>query len=225
MAKSKHSPKWKLARIQEYLDGKGSFGSIALLYGIAKTTLQEWFYKYQEHGISAFMAKEGNSHYSSEFKLKCIKAVITDEGSVNEITAKYNISDRSVLRSWIKRYNANMELKSYFPKRGVYMAEAHRKTTKEERLEIVQYCIEHENDYKNTAEKFNVSYSQVYNWVRKFKSGGEGFLADRRGKHKSDEEVDEMERLRRENLRLKQQLKEKDMTVELLKKVKEFERM
>ena len=34
-----------------------------------------------------------------------------------------------------------------------------------------------------------------------------------------------LERLRRENLRLKRQLEEKDMVVELLKKVKEFEGM
>ena len=38
-------------------------------------------------------------------------------------------------------------------------------------------------------------------------------------------EVDELERLRRENQRLKRQLEEKDMLVELLKKVKEFEGM
>jgi hypothetical protein len=50
-------------------------------------------------------------------------------------------------------------------------------------------------------------------------------LCDRRGHHKTDDEVDELERLRRENLRLKRQLEEKDMVVELLKKVKEFERM
>ena len=37
--------------------------------------------------------------------------------------------------------------------------------------------------------------------------------------------VDELERLRRENLRLKRQLEEKNMVVELLKKAKEFERM
>ena len=42
---------------------------------------------------------------------------------------------------------------------------------------------------------------------------------------KTDEEVDELERLRRENVRLKKQLKEKDMLTELLKKVQEFERM
>ena len=50
-------------------------------------------------------------------------------------------------------------------------------------------------------------------------------MTDRRGQHKADNEVDELERLRRENLRLKRQLEEKDRVVELLKKVKEFERM
>lgn len=49
-------------------------------------------------------------------------------------------------------------------------------------------------------------------------------LMDKRGCHKADDEVDELEKLRRENKRLKRQLEEKDMTVELLKKVKEFER-
>ena len=43
--------------------------------------------------------------------------------------------------------------------------------------------------------------------------------------HKTDDEVDELERLRRENLRLKRQLEEREMAVELLKKVKEFEGM
>ena len=50
-------------------------------------------------------------------------------------------------------------------------------------------------------------------------------IVDKRGHHKLDDEVDELERLRRENVRLKRQLEEKDMTVELLKKVKEFGRM
>ncbi len=88
------------------------------------------------------------------------------------------------------------------------MAEARRKTTLEERKEIVEYCVAHGNDYKGTYQE----------------SGEEG-LADRRGHHKSDEEVDEVERLRRENLRLKRQLEERDMLVELLKKVRELEGM
>ena len=105
------------------------------------------------------------------------------------------------------------------------MAESRRKTTIEERKEIVEYCISHNRDYKGTASTYDVSYSQVYSWVKKYDSCGEDGLTDRRGHHKSDEEVDELERLRRENLRLKRQLQEKDMLAELLKKVQEFERM
>ena len=105
------------------------------------------------------------------------------------------------------------------------MAEAKRKTTMEERKKIVTYCIEHNHDYKGTATLYDVSYSQVYSWVKKYDTAGEEGLTDRRGRHKTDAEVDELERLRRENLRLKRQLEEKDMVVELLKKVKEFEGM
>ena len=84
---------------------------------------------------------------------------------------------------------------------------------------------EHGRDYKGTASVYNVSYSQVYSWVKKYDVNGEEGLTDRRGRHKTDDEVDELERLRRENARLKRQLQEKDMLAELLKKVQEFERM
>jgi transposase len=105
------------------------------------------------------------------------------------------------------------------------MAEAKRKTTMEERKVIVDYCLKHNRDYKGTASIYGVSYDQVYSWVRKYEAGGKEGLLDKRGRHKPDDELDELERLRRENLRLKRQLEEKDMVVELLKKVKELEGM
>ena len=77
------------------------------------------------------------------------------------------------------------------------------KTTIEERKEIVDYCINHNRDYKGTASIYNVSYSQVYSWVKKYDVQGDDGLTDRRGRHKTDEEVNELERLRRENIRLK----------------------
>lgn len=201
MAKSKHSPE------------------------LGSRTLREWVQKYREQGASAFVKRESNAHYSKEFKTMCVEAVLHGEGNVDDIVAKYNISAKSVLRQWIKRYNANKELKDYDPKREVYMANARRKTTLEERKEITEYCLAHDKDYKGTAALYDVSYSQVYSWVKKYLESGEAGLTDRRGKHKTDDEVEELERLRRENLRLKRQLEEKDMVVELLKKVKEFERM
>ena len=224
MPKSKHSPEFRAKVSQEYIDGVGSVHFLADKYGIGYTTLRGWINEYRIHGISAFCYTK-NRTYSKEFKIKCVEAVMNDEGSVDDIIARYGISSRSVLRRWIKVYNANRELKDYNPKQEVYMAEARRKTTLEERKEIVDYCINHNRNYKDTAAKFDVSYSQVYSWVKKYDVNGTDGLTDRRGLHKTDDEVDELERLRRENLRLKRQLEEKDMAVELLKKVKEFERM
>ena len=99
-----------------------------------------------------------------------------------------------------------------------------RKATREERIEIVDYCLSHDKDYKNTAALYEVSYSQVYDWVKRFEERGEEGLEDRRGKRREEEELTETERLRRENARLRKQHEKDVMTIELLKKVKELER-
>ena len=225
MAKMKHSIEWMVARVNDYLDDKGSYETIAKDNGIGATTLKRWVAAYQYHGAEAFFRGRGNKRYSKEFKILCVETVLKGDLSVKDCTAKYGISHEYVLRRWISEYNANRELKDYNPKREVYMAEARRKTTIEERKEIVKYCIEHDRDYKGTASLYDVSYTQVYSWVRKYDAGGEDALIDKRGHHKTDDEVDELERLRRENNRLKRQLEEKDMLVTLLKKVKELEGM
>ena len=225
MSKSPHTPEFRAMVSQEYLDGIGSYRFLAERYNIGTRTLREWVAKFRIHGIDAFITQTGNTAYSSDFKIMCVEAVLSGKGSVNDIVAKYNISSEYVLRNWIKLYNTNKELKDYDPKREVYMADARRKTTLEERKEIVEYCIAHDRNYKGAASKYGVSYSQVYSWVRKYDALGTDGLTDKRGCRKTGEEVDELERIRRENLRLKRQLEEKDMVVELLKKVKEFERM
>ena len=225
MSKSPHTPEFRAMVSQEYLDDIGSYRFLAERYNIGTRTLREWVAKFRIHGIDAFITQTGNTSYSSDFKIMCVEAVLSGKSSVNDIVAKYNISSEYVLRNWIKLYNTNKELKDYDPKREVYMADARRKTTLEERKEIVEYCIAHDRNYKDAASKYGVSYSQVYSWVRKYDALGTDGLTDKRGRRKTDEEVDELERIRRENLRLKRQLEEKDMVVELLKKVKEFERM
>ncbi|MEL5898260.1 transposase [Clostridium sporogenes] len=111
MAKSPHTPEFKAKVSQEYLDGLGSFPFLANKYSIGLQTIQSWVSKYKLYGILAFQNKAGNKKYTSEFKTMCVEAVLSGEGSVNDITAKYNISSRSVLSGWISRYNANIELK------------------------------------------------------------------------------------------------------------------
>ena len=79
-------------------------------------------------------------------------------------------------------------------------------------------------DYKTTAKVFETTYANVFNWVKKYREKGEDGLGDKRGRHKTDEEVDETEKLRRE---LKKMQHERDMAlleVKLLKKLDEIER-
>lgn len=225
MSKSSYSPEFKAKAAQEYIDEVGSIENLARKYKIGASTLREWINKYRIHGISAFISASGNKSYSKELKIICVEEVLQGKGTINTVITKYNISSRRVLRKWIKEYNAHRELKDYYPKREVYMADARRKTTIEERKTIVNYCINHDRNYKEAASLYGVSYNQVYYWVQKYDAQGEQGLLDKRGHHKNEDELDELERLRRENLRLKRQLEEKDMVVELLKKVNEFERM
>lgn len=227
----KYTPEIKIKACEDFLSGKLSRKEICMKYGIhfcekgRNSVLNEWLPRYLANGATAFLKTGGNQSYSSEFKEMIVLEYLSGKGSYNDIAAKYNLRSKSQLQNWVLLYNANRKLKDYIPKQEVYMASARRKTTIEERKEIVKYCIEHNHDYKGTASIYDVSYSQVYSWVKKYDVKGEDGLIDRRGHHKSDDEVDELERLRRENARLKRQLEEKDMLAELLKKVQEFERM
>ena len=151
MAKKKHSANWMLARVREYLSGKGSYRQIARANGISAWSLRGWVRKYEEQGEASFMDRAGNASYSKEFKASCVLAVLRGEGSVDDIVSKYNISSRSVLWHWMKQYNDHIELKDYDPKREVYMAGARRKTTLSERKEIVEYCLSSGKNYKDTA--------------------------------------------------------------------------
>ncbi|WP_213509407.1 helix-turn-helix domain-containing protein, partial [Paenibacillus faecis] len=61
-----------------------------------------------------------------------------------------------------------------------------------------------------TAKQFQVSYQQVYGWVRKYEVGGQDALQDGRGRTKSPEELSEtdqqklaMKKLEYENERLR----------------------
>ena len=223
--RARYTVEAKVRAAERYLRGEASAAAIAAELVMGRRgdrTVQEWAAAYRENGIEGFHLKKGNSSYTAEEKQEAVEAYIQGKGSQREICRKYHIPSTKTLRQWIKVYNSNRELRDYSPRPEVYVA-MRKKTTQEERQEIVRYCLEHGKDYKGTATRYEVSYSQVYQWVRNYAEHGEAGLEDRRGKRKSDDEVDELERLRRENLRLKAKLQESERLNLLLKKVKEFE--
>ena len=99
-----------------------------------------------------------------------------------------------------------------------------RKTTFEERIEIVQYCIAHDHNYAETSEKYQVSYQQARNYTVKYEAGGVDALLDNRGRRKKPDELSELERLRAEVKLLKAQKERAEMEISFLKKLEEIER-
>jgi len=220
---SQYSIEQKIQIISEYQKGEKSFTDIYTKYGLAFTTLRKWEYIYETEGWLGFEIKQANASYSKEFKESAIHDYLNGEGSYRDICKKYRIPAMTTLANWVKKYNEDDKPKDYDPKGAVYMI-PNRKTSLEERVNIVRYCLDHDSSYKYTAEYFNVSYTQVYEWVKKYKTFGVDGLVDRRGVRKVPEDLSELDRLKRENEQLRRQLELKERETLLLKKVKEFER-
>lgn len=71
------------------------------------------------------------------------------------------------------------------------MAEARRKTTIEERKEIIDYCIKYDLIIKK-QQAFMMSHTDRYiSGFKKYHAYGEGGLTDKCGHHKTDEEVND----------------------------------
>ena len=99
-----------------------------------------------------------------------------------------------------------------------------RKTSFNERVEIVQYCIAHNHNYADAAQKYGVSYQQVRSYTVKYETGGVDALQDRRGRSKPVEEMSELEKLRAENRILRAEKERAEMELSFLKKLEEIER-
>ena len=163
-----------------------------------------------------------NKVYSAELKLQAVHDYLAHKGSPRELCRIYGIEHHSILQQWISCYNGHKDFKERSSAKGeIYMTKG-RKTTQEERAQIVAFCIEHGKDYALTVETYQVSYQQIYSWVRKYESSGVNGLVDRRGRAKAEDELTEVERLQQENRILQAKLKDKEMEIALLKKLREL---
>lgn len=201
---SKRSPtalEEKLHTVQRCLEHKSNPHYEAKQLGVSKRTVADWIRKYSAEGLEGLKESNTWKPYTKEVKLAAVQDVLSGHYSLGEAIKKHCISDRSVLRKWISKYTKEIELKPTPKGKGLSPMKQGRKTTFEERIEIVQYTIAMDLDYQKAMEKYGVSYQQVYEWVRKYQAGREQALQDNRGRKKPVEQLNEQERLK---LRIKE---------------------
>ena len=212
----------KLSVIKRRLEEYESWDHISKTTGIPKSTVRDWCRRYESMGTEALL-NTGCKKYSIEFKENAVKHYLEGHGSVSETCKFFQIRSATLLRQWIQMYNSHDLKSSPGGKVKVTMTKG-RKTTLQERSNIVTDHIESGRPYAETAEKYDVSYQQVYQWIQKYKANGIDGLVDRRGRSKSVEEMTEIEKLKAENRILKAQLERKELENIFLKKVDEIER-
>ena len=163
-----------------------------------------------------------NKKYSPELRMKAVEDYLSGKGTMKQIREKYGILANKQLINWIMWYNGHREFKERTSAKGeIYMTKG-RKTTQEERAEIVAFCIEHNKDYGLTVETYNVSYQQIYAWVRKYEEGGVDGLKDNRGRTKPADEMTEVEKLKAEMKILEAKNRQLEIENAFIKKLQEL---
>ena len=222
MYKRKISAEDKIYAVNLYLDGKESQHRIASMFDVSVASVQQWIRNYESMGADAFILKEYKK-YSKDLKQQAVLDYLAGCGSQDEICKKYGIRSKAKLQIWIKKYNGYEKLKSSGTGGNAIMTRG-RKTTFEERVEIVQYCIAHNHNYGETSERFGISYQQARSYTIKYEQHGVESLHDRRGKRKPKEEMTEVDKLRAENRILRAEKEHAEMEMNFLKKLVEVER-
>ena len=161
---------------------------------------------------------------TSEERVAAVQEYLDGKGGYKAIARKYNIGATTMKRMVCRAKTEGIE--------SVAKASPYRHYTneiKEAAVEdylngkgsLTEICIKYKN-YTLTVEKYNISYQQIYSWVRKYEINGVEGLIDHRGKSKKQEDLTEADRLRMENKILQAKLKDQEMEIKLLKKLREL---
>ena len=223
MSRSKYSAKQKYKILEEYNTGTKLLQTIIYKYDIDKSTFYDWRYKYNKYGFEGLKESKTRKRYSKELKEEVVQNYLSGKFSLRELARKYELSSKSMVQRWVKRYNSHRGLKATPKGRTKSMAKG-RSTTWKERIKIVINCIANDINYKQTAEKHQVSYQQVYQWVKKYKSDGVDALKDRRGRKKSKEELNSEEKNKLKIKKLELENEKLKTENDFLKKLGELER-
>lgn len=213
----------KLNAVLSFLNGNEPQSAVARKFGTNRDTLRDWILQYNANGEAGLKQCASIKKWDEAVKISAVKDYLNGEGSLRKICAKYKISSKTILKDWLKMYNG-CEFQNNTKNRGRTSVIKSRKTDFDERVEAVQFCVKNNMNYALTIEKYNISYGQIYSWIKKYKEKGIEGLVDNRGKAKPESELTTEDKLKAQNKILEANNKRLEMEIHILKKLTEVER-
>lgn len=147
--------------------------------------------------------------YSSELKMKVVEAYLNNEGGCEFVAKKYGISNEALVRKWVNAFKSQGH-------DGIKISRKNNKYSFEFKQNIVKLYLVGEMSYQELANQFKLNNpSLISRWVKEFREQGlEGLKPRKRGrpssmnndntprqkvkKEYSEEEIDEIQKLKEE---------------------------
>ena len=202
--------------VEEILAKNSSITYASQELGVTESTVEDWVRKYNDYGADALKPHAIRRKYTREFKEKAVQAVLSGEMNLKQATREFKISNREVLRSWIRKQEEGIDLDQ---RKSLAPLSKGRKTSFEERKEIVLFTLKNKRNFAESAEKYKVSYHQVYTWVQKYEESGDAGLEDNRGRIPAQTKIRRLEgQVERLQVRIRELEKEnRKLTKEIAK--------
>jgi len=223
MSRSKFTYLEKMDLLTEYKNSNVLRTTFARNHGISPTAFKSWIMILKRDGIDGLKERKTNQKYTEKFKVKVVQAALNGQGTYEELMIKYGLRNVYQISDWIFKYNNGKSLTTKYSS-GKKVSFMTRKTTFEERIEIVEYVVKHNHKYSEAAEHFSVSYQQVRQWVLKSQKGGYEALLDGRGHRKSIEDMSDLDKANLKIRQLESKLRDQKIIEEFAKKLKELQR-
>lgn len=211
----------KLRLLSEFQDSPDTLTVFSDYRSIRPSSMTRWIKQYLHAGLAGLLRNPHNQQYSKALKVKAVKSYLEEHLTYQEIGSRFQIRNISVLNQWIIQYNnGNLTATNVARKRQRNMG---RKVSFDEKVEIVKWIMNHEDNYTAATEKFDITYQRAYSWVRKYRQSGHWeVLKDQRGKNRNKVPVTEVEKLRAEVRKLRAEAEEREIQIAFAKKLMEI---
>lgn len=150
---AKYSTKFKYEVVKRYLDGQESYESLSKTFNIPdKHQIRVWVNAYQTLGYDGLKRSRNKKQYSTDFKLKVVKFYLTGEMSYLDLANSLDISNPSMICTWVLKYR-NYGIEGLEPKKRGRPSSMTNKDKKTSNSIAKEYPTEQKDRIKELEEQ------------------------------------------------------------------------